>query len=208
MGLDDFIIAVFCVVDEAIPRVMDGRRLRQRGPQPRLADSEVVPMEVVGEYLGVVQDSSLFNYFRRHYAHCFPALRALHRTTFIRQAANLWRLKEHLWQHLLDQIPHDPTFAILDSLPLPICQFARAYRCRRFRGEAAFGKDPLVGRPSTACESMSAWSGLACSPASAWHRPMCTSWQPGRRSQLLAACDDRRMAGARRRCAGAVSLGQ
>jgi len=71
-------------------------------------------------------------------------LRTLHRTTFVRQAANLWRLKEQVWQQLLDRVPHDPACAILDSLPLPVCQFARAYRCRRFRGEAAFGKDTLV----------------------------------------------------------------
>ena len=144
MDLDDFIIAVFCVVDEAIPVVLRERRLRQRGPQPTLADSEVVTMEVVGEYLGLEQDSALFVFFRRHYAHFFPALRTLHRTTFVRQAANLWGLKERLWQHLLERINHDPTFAIIDSFPLPVCQFARAYRCRRFRGEAAFGKDTLV----------------------------------------------------------------
>jgi len=144
MDLDDFIITVFCVVDEAIPWVMGGRRLRQRGPLPILADSEVVTMEVVGEYLGLAQDSALFAYFRRHYTHFFPALRTLHRTTFVRQAANLWRLKERLWQRVLERVPHDPTFAIIDSLPLPVCQFARAYRCQRFRGEAAFGKDTLV----------------------------------------------------------------
>ncbi len=144
MDLDDFIIAVFCVVDEAIPRVTDGPRLRQRGPQPTLADSEVITMEVVGEYLGLEQDRALFASFQRHYAHFFPAVRTLHRTTFVRQAANLWRLKERLWQWVLACLPHDPTFAIIDSFPLPVCQFARAYRCRRFRGEAAFGKDTLV----------------------------------------------------------------
>ena len=144
MDLDDFIIAVFCLVDEALPRVTGSQRLRQRGPQPVLTDSEVLTMEVVGEYLGLEQDSALFAYFRRHYAHFFPALHRLHRTTFVRQAANLWRLKERLWQHVLAQVPHDPTFAIIDSFPLPVCQFARAYRCRRFRGEAAFGKDTLV----------------------------------------------------------------
>jgi hypothetical protein len=29
-------------------------------------------------------------------------------------------------------------------MPLPVCLFARAYRCSRFRGEAAFGKDTLL----------------------------------------------------------------
>src|SRR5262245_42902263 len=90
-------------------------------------------MEGVGAYLGLEQDSTLFASFRGHYAHFFPALRTRHRTSFVRQASNLWWLKEQLWQQVLDRIPHDPGFAILDSLPLPVCQFARASRCRRFR---------------------------------------------------------------------------
>ncbi len=69
----------------------------------------------------------------------------MHRaTTFSRQAANLWKVKERLWQEFLANAPHDPTFALCDSLPLPACLFARAYRCSRFKGEAAFGKDTLL----------------------------------------------------------------
>lgn len=71
-----------------MPWVIGGRRLCQRGPQPVLADSEVLTMEVVGEYLGLEQDNALFTYFQRHYTHFFPALRRLHRTTFVHQAAN------------------------------------------------------------------------------------------------------------------------
>jgi hypothetical protein len=67
-------------------------------------------------------------------------------TTFARQAANLRQVNERLWQLVLDQIPHDPDFAILDSFLLPVWQFSRAYRCRRFRGEAAYAKDMLVRR--------------------------------------------------------------
>ena len=32
----------------------------------------------------------------------------------------------------------------MDSLPLPVCRFARAYRCQRFKGEAAFGWDEVA----------------------------------------------------------------
>ena len=53
-------------------------------------------------------------------------------------------MKEELWQHLLKRISYDPALALVDSFPLPVCQFARAHRCRRFKGEAAFGKDTLV----------------------------------------------------------------
>lgn len=111
---------------------------------PTLSDSEVLTMEVVGEYLGFTQDLALYRYFRRHYTHFFPALEQVHRTTFIRQAANLWKVKELVWRRLLHSMPCDPAFALVDSFPLPVCQFARAYRCRRFKGEAAFGKDTLV----------------------------------------------------------------
>ena len=45
---------------------------------------------------------------------------------------------------MLQQVPHDPTCALVDSFPLPVCQFARARRCRRFRGEATFGKDFVI----------------------------------------------------------------
>jgi hypothetical protein len=141
MDLSTFIVAVFCLIDD---RLVDLGRLRGRGPTPTLCDSEVLTIEVVGEFLGLDEDTELFAYFRRHYAHFFPNLLHVHRTTFTRQAANLWKAKEHLWQELLAETPHDPTFALCDSLPLPVCLFARAYRCRRFEGEAAFGKDTLL----------------------------------------------------------------
>ena len=144
MDLDLFIIAVFCRIDDTLKDLLQGKRLRQRGPAPVLSDAEVVTMEAVGEYLGFSQDTALFSYFRRHYGHFFPGLRGVDRTTFVRQAANLWWVKERLWQQLLDSIRYDPTFALVDSFPLPVCQFARAYRCQRFRGEAAFVKDILT----------------------------------------------------------------
>ena len=143
MDLDTFIIAVFCRMDDTLKAVLQGKRLRQRGSAPVLSDSEVLTMEAVGEYLGLSEDTALFRYFRQHYRHFFPGLERVHRTTFVRQAANLWKIKEQVWQQLLGSIRYDPTFALVDSFPLPVCQFARAYRCQRFRGEAAFGKDIL-----------------------------------------------------------------
>jgi Transposase DDE domain len=143
VDLDTFIVGAFCTIDDALKDLPACRR-RTRGPAPVLADSEVVTLETVGEFLGFDQDVAISRFFLRHYAHCFPALSRVHRTTFVRQAANLWAAKEWLWQSVLDQVPHDPTFALVDSFPMPACQFARARRCRRFRGEATFGKDFVI----------------------------------------------------------------
>jgi hypothetical protein len=142
MDLNTFIISVFCLIDDHLKDHQ--RSYRQRGPSPKLSDSEVLTIETVGEFMGIDTDKGIYLFFRRHYAQWFPALGEVHRTTFSRQAANLWKVKERLWQEFLALAPHEPTFAICDSMPLPACLFARAYRCSRFKGEAAFGKDTLL----------------------------------------------------------------
>jgi hypothetical protein len=126
MDLSTFIVAVLCLVDDRIK----SHRIRQRGPSPKLSDSEVLTIEIVGEFLGLDTDKGIHLFFRRHYGEWFPTLGEVHRTTFARQAANLWKVKEGLWQDLLALVPHDPTFAICDSMPsfATACLFACAYR--------------------------------------------------------------------------------
>jgi hypothetical protein len=103
-------------------------------PRPRLP----------GEEVGVISQTLSVSYFRRHFAHLFPGLRQVHRTTFLRQAANLWVAKHALWRRLLAMAGHDPAVALIDSMPVPVCRFARAHRCRSLRGLSAFGHDPVA----------------------------------------------------------------
>ena len=144
MDLETLIVAAFCVVDDFVRDLCPGRGLRQRGPTPVLADSEVLTVEIVGEFLGLDTDQGLHAYFRRHFGHLFPRLREVHRTTFLRQAANLWAVKLALWRHLTAVTRCDPALALIDSLPVPACRFARAHRCQSLRGFAAFGYDALA----------------------------------------------------------------
>ncbi len=140
MDITTFLIHVFCLIDD----FMQGRRLRQRGPQPTLSDSEVLTMELVGSLIGIDTDKGLYTHFKRHYGDWFPALRRIHRTTFTRQAANLWWLKERLWRHVLRHLHYDRHISLVDSFPVPICRFARARRCRRLREAASFGWDEVA----------------------------------------------------------------
>ena len=138
MDLSTFIITVYCLVEDELR----GRpRLRQRGHAPALSDGEVLTMEIVGEYLGLDTDTGLYRYFRRHYGAWFPALRRIDRSTFARQAANLWARKGELWQAVSERVAHDPALSIVDSFPIPVCRFARARRCRRLREESAYGHE-------------------------------------------------------------------
>src|SRR5919199_2811634 len=80
MDLETLVIAVFCLTDDFIRDTYGGCRLRQRGPAPVLADSEVLTIEIVGEFLGFDTDQGLHAYFRRHFSHLFPALVAVRRS--------------------------------------------------------------------------------------------------------------------------------
>jgi hypothetical protein len=140
MDITTFIISVFCLIDDFLA----GKRLRQRGPRPTLRDSEVLTIEVVGEFLGLGTESSMFIHFRRYYAGWFPGLRQITRTTFTRQAANLWKIKQDLWHILAQGIPQDPSLSIIDSFPIPICRFARAPYCRSLAEVAAYGHDEVA----------------------------------------------------------------
>jgi hypothetical protein len=78
-------------------------------------------------------------------------------------------------QQLLDQVGYDPQVSILDSFPMPVCRFVRAYRCRRLAGLAAFGRDEGGTQTSPGC-----WPTRACG---CWRRPA----RPGDRGRACPA---------------------
>jgi hypothetical protein len=64
MPLEEFIITVFCWVETALAEVTAGVKLRTRGFAPRLSDSEVITLEIVGEVLGHDGDEAIWTYFK------------------------------------------------------------------------------------------------------------------------------------------------
>lgn len=142
MPTDDLILTAFCLVDDSLNE-LGLENPRSRGPRPALADSEVITIEVVGEFLGLDADRDLYRHFRRHHAAEFPALARVCRTTFVRQAANLWRVKRKLQRYLAERLA-DGAAWLIDSLPVHVCRFARASYAKTFAGQAAYGKDHLL----------------------------------------------------------------
>lgn len=67
MSLEQFVIVVYCMVDDLYGAVVGNVRLRARGPAPGLSDVDVIVMEIVGEFLGYHHDEKLWVYFSRHW---------------------------------------------------------------------------------------------------------------------------------------------
>jgi hypothetical protein len=145
MTPQELLLHVFCLVDDEL-QALDLGRLRARGPRPALADSEVIAIELAGEFWGLDRDQDLVRHFRLYHRREFPALAGVHRTTFARQAANLWRVKQLLQQRLAGRLVGADPLWLADSLPLEACKFARATFCRRFRGQADYGYDHGIKR--------------------------------------------------------------
>ena len=136
MSVLDFITAVYILVDDLMLTVLRGVRLRRRGVAPKLSDSEVVTMEIVGEVLQIDEDKRLYNYFRQHWQSLFPGLGS--RSAFVRQAANLWHVKQLVHHALIELLAVvASTVHIIDAFPIRVCRKARSNRCRVFKGEAA-----------------------------------------------------------------------
>ena len=161
MTLDVFIVEVFCLTDDLLGDLKrqfreQGRPLRSRGPDPTVDDSVVLACEFIGEFLQENTDSAIFRYFRRYHRELFPKLQEIHRTTFVRQSANLWAVKAMLRKgHATSPTAEVPlakparlgartlrstrASRAIDSFPVPVCRFIRASQCSVFEAEAAFG---------------------------------------------------------------------
>lgn len=135
---EDFIITVFCNVDDLWQEITQSQKIRRRGFAPSLSDSEVITMEIVGEFQGIDTDKGIWSYFKGHWLKLFPHLKS--RTTFVRQASNLWCYKQKLQKVLAKKLGglSDPIH-LTDGVPMPLCHYQRAKNCQLFSGLANFG---------------------------------------------------------------------
>lgn len=136
MPIGDFIITVYCVIDDLLKETLGEQSLRERGFTPSLTDSEVITMEIVAEFLSIDTDKGAWKYFVNHWKKLFPKLGS----HFAKHASNLWNVKQALHKHLAQRLGAFSDFLHLaDGFPLPVCHFKRAYFSEIFKGEAAYG---------------------------------------------------------------------
>lgn len=139
MERDIFIISVYCLVADIMQTIEKSHKFRTRGFPPKLTDSEVITIEICGEFFKLHEDTEIYNYFKRHYLHFFPNLPD--RTNFVRQSANLWQVKLMI-QMIITELSEQKFDNVqsIDTVPLPVCTYTRGgFRDRRFYEEADFG---------------------------------------------------------------------
>jgi hypothetical protein len=133
MDQEERIIGLYLCIEAAYQEVVGEVGLRGRGSMPQLSDVEVLTIEVFGEWQGHHEEKAIHRYIRQHWLEWFPCLPSYQ--NFRRQCANLRWVKERIIQHLWPA----SDMHVIDGVPLPLCRFARARRCRRMREDAAYG---------------------------------------------------------------------
>src|SRR5690242_19454978 len=153
MGLEEALILLYLLVDDAYRIVTFGGRVRQRGPDPKLSDVEVLTMEIFGEQQGRHNDAAIHRYFDGHWRPFFPDLGSYQ--AFARQCAALPLIK----QRILDLLfPARDPIHIPDGFPIPVCRAAAATGA----GPSGAKRPGATARPrrsiSTACAAT--WSSI------------------------------------------------
>ena len=138
MPIENFITIIYVKIDDFLKTL--NFKLRSNGFSPKLSDSEVITMDIVGEFLGFGSDKAIYEYFRNHWIKLFPNLGC--RTTFTRQSTNLYQIKQLLQEYLV-KIITDHSFCngkfLCDGFPIPTCHKKRVNYKNPLRSEGEFG---------------------------------------------------------------------
>jgi len=136
--IEDFIISVYCLVDDVLKKLLVDQKLRQRGFKPSLSDSEMITMEIIAEFLSIDTDKGAWEYFCNHWKEWFPKIGS--RANFAKHAANLWCITQQVQKELAKKLgAFSDLLHLADGFPIQACHFKRAYFSPVFAGEAAYG---------------------------------------------------------------------
>ena len=136
-NLEDFILTIFVFIDdlyqEYVPTSISKRRQIQTA---KLSDSEIITIALCGETMGIDSEHAWFSFVKKNLRSLFPTIGS--RSRFNRTRRALCSTTELLREKLLSMFSiFDSSHVIVDSFPLPVCKFGRAYFCRSFRGLGA-----------------------------------------------------------------------
>lgn len=134
MSIQEFIISVYLFIEDFYQSVVT-QPLRCRGFPPALTDAEIITIQVVGEFLGMDTDKSIWSYFKNNWLDWFPALGSY--PNFCKHCANLCWVSQQIMTKLRNMFTQD-NIHFIDGFPIPVCHYARARRHKNFRADATF----------------------------------------------------------------------
>jgi hypothetical protein len=139
-NLTDLFTTIFVIVDDIYNEVTPiAIRDRCNIKDSKLSDSEIISVSIVGELLTIDSEKAFFSLLKREYSNLFPRLGD--RSRFNRTKRNLHAVIEEIRLYIsrLMQSYYN-SIRIVDSMPIPVCEFGRAHFSKCFKGVASYGR--------------------------------------------------------------------
>jgi penicillin-binding protein-related factor A (putative recombinase) len=96
--------------------------------RPKLSDCEIIALSVTAESLGIDSENYFWGKLKNDHFHDFPNL--IDRSNFNRRRKRLYPFIMQLNQTVADQLNEGEDVFLVDSIPVPVCQIARAKRSK------------------------------------------------------------------------------
>jgi hypothetical protein len=173
LDVDTFLTVVYCVCDEVYRREIEPRFGPRPGAKPRLSDSEVLALAVIGQWHGHRCERCFVGYVRKHWRGYFP--RMISQSAFTRRVRHLWAalcvLGPAVARAVSRYLGRAPAYQVWDGVPVPLMRRCRGDRHRLFGDEADVGhggsdKEPYYGMHAlVAANDLGVIDGLVIGPA-------------------------------------------
>lgn len=145
--IEDLLSDAFIIIDDLYKQFVPKEVKNRPGPDSQLSDSEVMAITYTGELLSVDSENAWYGFVKKHFSYLFRYLP--HRSRFNRRRRDLWKVTDMIRRQLLECLPYGDIL-IVDSLPVPICDFKRAYFSKsQLKSEYVNGLQATYGHCAT-----------------------------------------------------------
>jgi hypothetical protein len=141
IDLDTFLTGLYCVVDDVYRTEFAHCKPRRRGHKPELADSEVLTLATLFQWLPRGAERRFLRYAATHWRSYFPRL--LSQSAFNRRVHDLAIVLSQLGPRVVRVLfPTllDGDIEVIDGLPIPLMRRCRGDEHRLFADDAGIGR--------------------------------------------------------------------
>lgn len=132
-NLKDFFTVAFVLIDDVYNEIIPNSIKNRRNIlESKLSDTEIITISIVGEALTIDSEKAWFYFVKKNLRDLFPNI--CDRTRFNKTKRNLYKVILEI-QKYFSSLPmfKDDDIRIIDSMPIPVCKFGRAYFSKSFK---------------------------------------------------------------------------
>lgn len=137
--LKDLFTIIFVLVDDVYNEIITSNIKNRRNiSDSKLSDSEIISISIVGEAITIDSEKAWFFFVKKNFKDLFPNIGD--RTRFNRTKRNLFMVIKEI-QKYFSNLPMflNDDIRIIDSMPIPVCKFARSYFNKSFKDISSYG---------------------------------------------------------------------